>query len=59
MPIKKYMSANREATSLKLAEERIAHQDTCNEMRELVRKTLLEKDIDKMLRLDQIINKLS
>ena len=59
MPIKKYMSANREATSLKLAEEHIAHQDTCNEMRELVRKTLLEKDTDKMLRLDQIMKKLS
>lgn len=56
MPKKKYLAANREATSLKLAEEHIAHKDTCGEIKELVRKTLLEKDIERMLKLDQIID---
>ena len=56
MPVGRYKAANREATALKLAEEHIAHKDTCNEVRNLVRGTLLERNIEKILTLSDIMS---
>ena len=52
----KYIAANREQTSIRMAEEHLLEEETCTEMRELIKKTILEKDIEKIIGIQEIMN---
>ena len=59
MTEKKYMAANREQTSIRMAEAHLQEAETCPEMRELIKKTILEKDIAKIMGIQEIMNLLA